>query len=68
MGYDDSYEDGPVWELAQWFPTPCVYDDVYGWNTLPYIGRGEFYTNFGNYKVAITVPSNHIVLSLGCAD
>jgi hypothetical protein len=65
MGYDDEYEDGPVWELAQWFPTPCVYDDVYGWNTLPYIGRGEFYTNFGNYKVAITVPSNHVVLASG---
>jgi hypothetical protein len=65
MGYDDEYEDGPVWELAQWFPTPCVYDDVYGWNTLPYIGRGEFYTNFGDYKVAITVPSNHVVLASG---
>ncbi|MBC8200934.1 MAG: M1 family metallopeptidase [Planctomycetes bacterium] len=65
MGYDDAYEDGPVWELAQWFPTPCVYDDVYGWNSLPYIGRGEFYTNFGNYKVAITVPSNHVVLASG---
>ena len=65
MGYDDVYEDGPVWELAQWFPTPCVYDDVYGWNNLPYIGRGEFYTNFGDYKVAITVPSNHVVLASG---
>ncbi len=65
MGYDSSYKDGPVWELAQWFPTPCVYDDVYGWNTLPYIGRGEFYTNFGDYYVEITVPDNHIVLASG---
>jgi len=65
MGYDSSYDDGPVWELAQWFPTPCVYDDVYGWNTLPYIGRGEFYTNFGEYEVEITVPDNHIVLASG---
>jgi hypothetical protein len=65
MGYDDAYKDGPVWELAQWFPTPCVYDDVYGWNTLPYIGRGEFYTNFGNYNVEITVPDNHVVLASG---
>jgi hypothetical protein len=65
MGYDDAYEDGPVWELAQWFPAPCVYDDVYGWNTLPYIGRGEFYTNFGDYKVAITVPKNHSVFASG---
>ena len=65
MGYDDAYEAGPVWELAQWFPTPCVYDDVYGWNTLPYIGRGEFYTNFGDYNVEITVPDNHVVLASG---
>jgi hypothetical protein len=65
MGYDDAYEDGPVWELAQWFPTPCVYDDVYGWNTLPYIGRGEFYTNFGDYEVELTVPDNHVVLASG---
>ena len=65
MGYDDAYADGPVWELAQWFPTPCVYDDVYGWNTLPYIGRGEFYSNFGDYTVSITVPSNHVVFASG---
>jgi hypothetical protein len=65
MGYDDAYEAGPVWELAQWFPTPCVYDDVHGWNTLPYIGRGEFYTNFGNYDVELTVPANHVVLASG---
>ena len=65
MGYDDAYEAGPVWELAQWFPTPCVYDDVYGWNTLPYIGRGEFYTNFGDYDVELTVPDNHVVLASG---
>jgi hypothetical protein len=65
MGYDNAYKAGPVWELAQWFPTPCVYDDVHGWNTLPYIGRGEFYTNFGDYNVEITVPANHVVLASG---
>ena len=65
MGYEDAYEQGPVWEFAQWIPVPCVYDDVYGWNTLPYIGRGEFYTNFGDYKVAITVPSDHLVFGSG---
>ena len=65
MGYDDAYEQGPVWEFAQWIPVPCVYDDVYGWNTLPYIGRGEFYTNFGDYTVAITVPNDHLVFGSG---
>ncbi len=65
MGYDDAYKEGPVWEFAQWIPVPCVYDDVCGWNTLPYIGRGEFYTNFGDYTVAITVPSGHLVFGSG---
>jgi len=65
MGFDDAYKDGPVWELAHWFPAPCVYDDVYGWNTLPYIGRGEFYTNFGDYEVQITVPKGFLVFASG---
>ena len=65
MGYDDAYEAGGVWEFAQWFPAPCVYDDVHGWNNLPYIGRGEFYTNFGDYSVEVTVPRDHIVVASG---
>jgi hypothetical protein len=65
MGFDDAYEAGAVWELAQWIPVPVVYDDVYGWNTRPYIGNGEFYTNFGDYKVSITVPRDHIVVASG---
>ncbi len=65
MGYDDSFEAGPVWELAHWFPTPFVFDDVHGWNTLPYIGRGEFYTNFGDYEVSLTVPRSHLVFGSG---
>lgn len=56
---------GIVWELAQWFPAVAVYDDVHGWNTLPYIGTGEFYTNFGNYDLAITVPRDHLVVASG---
>jgi hypothetical protein len=65
MGYDDSPDAGAIWELAQWIPVPCVYDDKYGWNNLPYIGSGEFYTNFGDYKVAITVPRDHLVFASG---
>ena len=56
---------GPVYELAQWFPNVCVYDDAHGWNTLPYIGSGEFYTNFGEYDVRLTVPRDHIVAATG---
>ena len=56
---------GKIFELAQWFPHVCNYDDVSGWNTLPYLGSGEFYTNFGSYRVSITVPAGYIVSATG---
>ena len=56
---------GTVWEIAQWFPAVAVYDDVHGWNTLPYIGTGEFYTNHGDFDLAITVPRDHLVVASG---
>ncbi|MFK7741322.1 MAG: M1 family metallopeptidase [Planctomycetota bacterium] len=56
---------GTIWELAQWFPAVACYDDVNGWNTLPYIGTGEFYMNFGNYQLNITAPRDHIVVASG---
>ncbi len=58
-------EQGVIYELAQWFPAVAVYDDYYGWNTLPFTGSGEFYTNFGSYDVHITVPTTHIVAATG---
>ncbi len=57
----DDVDAGPIFQLAQWIPQPCVYDDVRGWNTLPYLGMGEFYTNFGTFDVKLTVPRDHIV-------
>lgn len=64
MGAED-VEQGRIFEYAQWFPHLCNYDDVYGWNTLPYAGSGEFYTNFGNYEVNITVPRTYLVAGSG---
>lgn len=58
-------KQGIVWELAQWFPAVAVYDDVHGWNTLPYLGTGEFYTNYGTYDLSITVPRDHLVVATG---
>ena len=58
-------EDGTVFELAHWFPNVAVYDDVHGWNILPHQGDGEFYTNFGDYDVSITVPADHLVAGAG---
>ncbi len=61
----EQVEQGQVWELAQWFPCVAVYDDVHGWNTLPYAGSGEFYTNFGDFDVRLTVPREHLVVASG---
>ncbi len=56
---------GDIYQIAQWFPTACVYDDVNGWNTRQYLGLGEFYSNFGDYTVAITVPADYLVAATG---
>lgn len=64
MGVFDT-ENARVFSLAQWFPAVAVYDDVNGWNALPYLGAGEFYTNFGDYDVRLTVPRDHLVAATG---
>ena len=56
---------GDIYSIAQWYPRLCVFDDVEGWNTLPYLGNGEFYLEYGDFKVNITVPSAFIVAASG---
>ncbi len=65
-GYEFFPKDGNyVYEIAQWFPRMCVYDDVNGWQNKQFLGQGEFTLVFGNYKVALTVPADHIVGATG---
>ncbi|HTH83324.1 MAG TPA: M1 family metallopeptidase [Mucilaginibacter sp.] len=59
------FKQGYVYEIAQWYPRMCVYDDVEGWNTLPYMGLGEFYCDYGDFDYYITAPSNMIVVGSG---
>lgn len=58
-------KNGKIYSMAQWYPRMCVYDDIKGWNSLPYLGAGEFYLEYGDYDIKITAPSNHIVVSSG---
>jgi hypothetical protein len=58
-------KNGEIYAIAQWFPRMSVYDDVIGWNTLPYWGGGEFYCEFGDINFAITAPASHIVMGSG---
>ena len=57
--------NGNIFTVAQWYPRMCVFDDVQGWNTLPYLGPSEFYLEYGDFDVSITAPSNHIVVCSG---
>lgn len=64
-GADRMGRDGALYELAQWYPRVAVYDDVRGWNTEPYLGQGEFYLDYGNYQLSVTVPAGYIVAATG---
>ena len=56
---------GTVYQIAQWYPRVFVYDDVNGWNALPYLGQGEYYLEYGDFDVEITVPRDFIVAATG---
>lgn len=58
-------EGNYIYTIAQFFPRMCVYDDVVGWQNKQFLGRSEFTVPFGDYKVRITVPSDHMVGATG---
>ena len=60
-----AFEQGTVYQIAQWYPRMFVFDDVNGWNTMPYLGQGEFYTEFGTYNLELTAPADFVVVATG---
>jgi hypothetical protein len=58
-------KNGWIYEIAQWFPRMCVYDDIQGWNTMPYVGAGEFYLEYGDFTYSITAPADLIIVGSG---
>ncbi len=58
-------KNGKVFSVAQWYPRVCVFDDISGWNTLPYLGASEFYLEYGDLDVKLTVPASHLVVCSG---
>jgi hypothetical protein len=64
MGMLDA-KKGVVYELAQWYPRVFTYDDLDGWNPTPYLGQGEWYLEYGDFEVEITVPRDMIVVATG---
>jgi hypothetical protein len=57
-------QKGDIYDMAQWYPRMCVYDDLRGWDTLPYLGS-EFYLEYGHFDYYVTVPSEMIVAGSG---
>ena len=65
-GYEYFPEDkNHLFTMAQWYPRLCVYNDNLGWQNHQFTGRGEFALTFGNFKVQMTVPADHVVASTG---
>jgi len=58
-------EDGVIYALAQWYPKMVTFDDVNGWNVMPYLGAGEFYLEYGNFEYSVEVPREYIVVGSG---
>jgi hypothetical protein len=65
-GYEYFPEDGNhLFTMTQWYPRMCVYSDFQGWQNKQFTGRGEFALAFGNYRVKMTVPADHLICSTG---
>jgi len=62
--YSRSGHDGQQYMLCQWYPKPAVYDRN-GWHAMPYLDQGEFYSEYGSFKVDITLPSEYVVGATG---
>jgi hypothetical protein len=58
-------DHGWLYQIGQWYPRMAVFDDVHGWNTLPFLSAGEFYLEYGNFDYTIDVPWNFIVAGSG---
>ena len=55
---------GQSYQITQWYPKPALYNKE-GWHAMPYLDQGEFYNDFGNYDVRITIPKNYVVAATG---
>ena len=65
-GYEHFAEDGnDLFTITQWYPRLCVYSDFQGWQNHQFTGRGEFALTFGNFKVQMTVPADHVIGATG---
>ena len=60
-----STQYGKIYEIAQWYPKMSVYDNLRGWSVIPFLGSGEFYSEYGDFDYTVTVPKGMIVAGSG---
>lgn len=65
QGFARMGRDGTLYQVAAWYPRLMVYDDLSGWNIEPFIGPGEFYLEYGDFDVELTVPASYLVTATG---
>jgi len=58
-------KNGKIYDVSYFYPRMCVYDDIRGWDTLPYLGSGEFYLDYGDIDYSVTVPKGMLVMGSG---
>ena len=59
------HSDHEVYMVAYWFPKMATFDNLRGWNNQPYLGNAEFFDEFGDYDVEISVPAGWTVMATG---
>ena len=67
-GFRTAYEEAPsgrVFLVAQWYPQVAVFDDLHGWDATPYLGDGEFYLEYGDFDVSLTLPAGWLAGASG---
>ena len=57
--------DSTTYFLAYFYPRVAVYDDYNGWDTMTFTDGQEFYSDFNDYDVSVTVPANYVVWGTG---
>ena len=67
-GYGRMGRDGTLYQVAQWYPRVAVFDDLSGWNVDPFLGAGEFYQEFGDFEVELTVPAGYVLTATGTLE
>jgi hypothetical protein len=65
QGFARMGRDGTLYQVAAWYPRLMVYDDLSGWNIEPFIGPGEFYLEYGDFDVELSVPASYLVTATG---